>query len=80
MIKDEKKQIGDLTIKLYELLDWLVRSPISDKDFDTLGGIVMHHFARFPKPNDAINIEGWRFVINSLERRRIKRIKVSKIN
>ena len=55
-------------------------SKLSDKDFDTLGGIVMHHFARFPKPNDAINIEGWRFVINSLERRRIKRIKVSKIN
>ena len=34
--RDEKKQIGDLTIKLYELLDWLVRSPISDKDFDTI--------------------------------------------
>ena len=55
-------------------------SSLSDKDFDTLGGIVMHHFARFPKPNDAINIGGLRFVINSLERRRIKRIKVSKIN
>ena len=55
-------------------------SSLSDKDFDTLGGIVMHHFARFPKPNDAINIDDLRFVINSLERRRIKRIKVSKIN
>ena len=55
-------------------------SSLSDKDFDTLGGIVMHHFARFPKPNGAINIEGLRFVINSLERRRIKRIKVTKIN
>ena len=55
-------------------------SSLSDKDFDTLGGIVMHHFARFPKPNDAINIDGLRFVINSLERRRIKRIKVTKIN
>ena len=55
-------------------------SSLSDKDFDTLGGIVMLHFARFPKPNDAINIDGLRFVINSLERRRIKRIKVSKIN
>ena len=55
-------------------------SSLSDKDFDTLGGIVMDHFARVPKPNDAINIDGLRFVINSLERRRIKRIKVSKIN
>ena len=54
-------------------------SNLSDKDFDTLGGIIMHHFARFPKPNDAINIDNLRFVINSIERRRIKRIKVSKI-
>ena len=54
-------------------------SSLSDKDFDTVGGIVMHHFARFPKPNDAINIDNLRFVINSIERRRIKRIKVSKI-
>ena len=34
--RDEKKQIGDLTNKLDELLDWMVRSPISDKDFDTI--------------------------------------------
>ena len=54
-------------------------SNLSNKDFDTVGGIVMHHFARFPKPNDAINIDNLRFVISSLERRRIKRIKVSKI-
>ncbi|MBV05914.1 MAG: magnesium/cobalt efflux protein, partial [Gammaproteobacteria bacterium] len=45
-------------------------SNLSDKDFDTLGGIIMHHFARFPKPNDAINIDNLRFVINSIERRR----------
>ena len=32
----------------------------------------MHHFARFPKPNDAINIEGLRFVINSLEKKKDK--------
>ena len=54
-------------------------SNLSDKDFDTLGGIVMHHFARFPKPNDAIIIDNLRFVINSIERRSIKKIKVSKL-
>ena len=30
-------------------------SNLSDKDFDTVGGIVMHHFSRFPKPNDAVS-------------------------
>ena len=48
--------------------------------FDYPGYKPFHnHFARFPKPNDAINIDNLRFVISSLERRRIKRIKVSKI-
>ena len=57
-------------------------STLSDKDFDTLGGIVMHHFARFPKPNDAINIDGWRFVINSLEKeesRELRSLKLAKL-
>ena len=54
-------------------------SNLSDKDFDTLGGIVMHHFERFPKSNDAITIENLRFVIHSIERRSIKKIKVSKL-
>jgi len=54
-------------------------SNLSDKDFDTLGGIVMHHFERFPKSNDAITIENLRFVIHSIERRSIKKIKVYKL-
>jgi magnesium and cobalt transporter len=54
-------------------------SNLSDKDFDTLGGIVMHHFERFPKSNDAITIENLRFVIHSIERRSIKKIKVTKL-
>ena len=44
-------------------------SNLSDKDFDTLGENCNASFYRFPKPNDAINIEGLRFVINSLERK-----------
>jgi len=55
-------------------------SNFSNKDFDTLGGIVMHHFARFPKTNDAISIDNLRFIIASTERRRLKTIKVIKSN
>lgn len=55
-------------------------SNFSNKDFDTLGGIVMHHFARFPKTNDAISIDNLRFIIASTERRRLKTIKVIKTN
>ena len=50
----------------------------SNKDFDTLGGIVMHHFAKFPKTNDSITINNLRFIIVSTEKRRLKKIKVIK--
>lgn len=53
-------------------------SALSHKDFDTLGGIVMHHFARFPKTNDAISIGKLRFIIASSEKRRLKKIRVIK--
>ena len=51
---------------------------LSNKNFDTLGGIVMHHFARFPRTNDAISIGNLRFVIASTEKRRLKKIRVVK--
>mgnify|MGYP000321303809 CR=1 FL=1 len=53
-------------------------SKLSNKDFDTLGGIVMHHFTRFPKTNDAISIDNLRFIIASTEKRRLKKIRVIK--
>ena len=53
-------------------------SDFNNKDFETLGGIVMQQFARFPKTNDAIYIDNLRFIISSTEKRRIKKIKVIK--
>ena len=50
----------------------------SDKELDTLGGIVLQNFSRFPKLNDSIVIEDMRFVISSLENKRISSVKVSR--
>ena len=55
------------------------KTDFSNKEFDTLGGIVLNHFARFPKTNDAISIDNLRFIIASTEKRRLKKIKVIKI-
>ena len=54
------------------------KSNLGNKDFETLGGIVMHHFSKFPKVNDAISIENLRFIIASKDKRRLKKIKVVK--
>ena len=90
-IEDEHDVLPDETIKKIRDNEYMVsalisidefnqefKSDFSNKDFDTLGGIVMHHFARFPKTNDAISIDNLRFIIASTEKRRLKKIKVIK--
>jgi magnesium and cobalt transporter len=42
----------------------------SDDEFDTIGGIVVHHFGRVPECNEAIRIDQWEFkVVNGCSRR-----------
>ena len=90
-IEDEHDDMQDQLVKQLSDNEFLVsalipieefneefESTLSDKDFDTLGGIVTHHFARFPKINDAISIDNLRFIITSTEKRRLKKIKVIK--
>ena len=90
-IEDEHDDLQDQMVKRLSDEEFLVSALIpiedfnkefncelSDKDFDTLGGIVLHHFARFPRTNDAISIGNLRFVIASTEKRRLKKIRVIK--
>ena len=90
-IEDEHDDLQDQMVKRLSDEEFLVSALIpiedfnkefncelSDKDFDTLGGIVMHHFARFPRTNDAISIGNLRFIIASTEKRRLKKIRVVK--
>lgn len=42
---------------------------IQDKDFDTIGGIVVHHFGRVPECNETIRVESLSFkVVNGTSR------------
>ena len=90
-IEDEHDDLQDQMVKKVSKKEFLVsalipidefneefNSKLSNKDFDTLGGIVMHHFTRFPKTNDAISIDNLRFIIASTEKRRLKKIRVIK--
>ena len=90
-IEDEHDDLQDTMIKQVSNNEHLVSalipikefneefdSSLEDSEFDTLGGIVMHHFSRFPKINDAISIGDLRFVIASTSKKRIKQIKVLK--
>ena len=50
---------------------------IEDKEFDTIGGIVVHHFGRVPECDESITIHGWNFKIVNGNGRRINLMEVT---
>lgn len=45
-------------------------------DFDTIGGVVLKEFARFPALNESVEINGYKFTVVSASRRQIKKLRV----
>jgi CBS domain containing-hemolysin-like protein len=57
---------------LNELLD--VELP--DDDWDTLAGFVFNTLEHVPEPGEEVEFDGWRFVAEEMEGRRIRRVRV----
>ena len=53
---------------------------LSDDEYDTIGGILMQAFGHMPARGESIDIENLKFEIVSADTRRIKLLRVSKIN
>ena len=51
-----------------------------DKEFDTIGGIVVQHFGRVPECDEAITINNWRFKVVNGNSRRINLMEVTPID
>ena len=50
----------------------------SSENYDTLGGFVVAQLGRFPKSGESVEAGGARFVVESVEGRRIRRVRVVK--
>ena len=50
---------------------------IPNEDFDSVGGFVFSELERVPEPGDAIDFEGFAFVVESVEGRRVRRVRVT---
>jgi len=48
-------------------------------DYDTIGGFILEIAGKIPKEKDVINYENLKFVIEKVENRRIKKIRVQKL-
>lgn len=56
----------------------ILNACLSEKSYDTIGGFLLGAFGRIPQTSEAIKIENYTFMVEEVEDRRIKRIKVVK--
>jgi CBS domain containing-hemolysin-like protein len=58
-------------------LNELLSIDIPDDDWDTLGGFLFGTLEHVPHPGEFVVHEGWRFTVDELEGRRIRRVAVT---
>lgn len=61
-----------------EEFDEEIGSALDTGEFDTVGGLVIHRLGRLPRRGDSVEAGGWRFEVISADRRRVKRLRVSR--
>ncbi|MEW5838460.1 MAG: transporter associated domain-containing protein [Pseudomonadota bacterium] len=52
---------------------------LSDQDFDTIGGYVTHAIGHLPQRDEVIELEGFKFRVISADRRRLHRMRVTRL-
>ena len=61
-----------------EEFDEQVGTQLDTGEFDTVGGLVMHRLGRLPKTGESVDAAEWRIRVVAADRRRVKRLKVSR--
>jgi magnesium and cobalt transporter len=51
-------------------------SAISDEDYDTVGGLLMHELGRLPRRGETLGCHGFRFKVVQADRRRLHMLEV----
>jgi magnesium and cobalt transporter len=52
---------------------------ISDEEYDTVGGLVMHELGRLPRRGEQLDYAGYRFKVLRGDRRRIHTLEVARL-
>ena len=77
---DENTIEADARTYIDDLNDQFELNLPEDEDYDTVGGFVFSRLGYIPKANEAFDYENLKFTISSAEARRIRRIKIRKVN
>ncbi|MGJ8669886.1 MAG: HlyC/CorC family transporter [Oceanococcus sp.] len=49
----------------------------SNDEFDTVGGLITHHFGRLPKPGESVSLGDFEFQVSKADNRRLNLLRVS---
>jgi len=52
---------------------------VEDRDFDSIGGFIYSSLGTIPEPGEIIEYENFKFEVLSVEKNRIEKVKVTKI-
>jgi CBS domain containing-hemolysin-like protein len=73
----EHEAVMDARVPFSEVQETFgIDSPEGVDEFDTLGGFVTHELGRLPKVGETVNSNGVKFVVESVDGRRIGRVRV----
>ena len=75
---DEKTFNFDGTTDIEEVEETL-DIDIPEGEYDTLGGLIMSELGRMPEINDEIICDGYRFIVEEMDERRIDRVRTEKL-
>ena len=71
----ENEYIVEGSTKLHDISD-LIGVNIESEDFDSVGGLVLEKLGRLPKKNEKVQIGNIKFVVEDLEKNRIKKVRI----
>ena len=69
----------DARVSFEEVRETFDLSVPPSENYDTLGGFLVAQLGHFPRVGESVQSGGARFVVESVEGRRIRRVRVSKI-
>lgn len=76
LLNDGSYQI-DGQIKLDEVND-LLDIHLKSDDYDSIGGYIIETLDRLPEVNDSIHVQGYTFLVDSLDKNRIEKVRIKK--
>ncbi|MDP9320077.1 MAG: hemolysin family protein [Chloroflexota bacterium] len=73
----EHEAVMDARVAFSEVQETFgIEPPDGVAEFDTLGGFVTHELGRLPKPGETVQRDGVKFVVESVDGRRVGRVRV----